>query len=286
MAPPLEYGASTHVGLVRENNEDCFLNRPDISLWLVADGMGGHDAGEVASGIARDYIEQAVGKGESLKQAVEESHHAVKDAAANDIGSPNMGTTVVAIKVEGIQYTIAWVGDSRAYLWDKNHLRQISVDHSYVQELLKSGVITEDEVAHHAQRNIITQSIGVSSLSDVEVGIINGIFEPGQKILLCSDGLSDMLEDEEIENILGRTYESNQDLVDKLIAKALQNGGTDNVTVQLISAPNHQSLLTDVQRSLLQSPLGPLIGSHRNLKWLGLCVGIAIVGLVSSFFIG
>ncbi len=279
MPPLLQYGAGTHVGLVRDNNEDCYLSRPDIGLWLIADGMGGHDAGEVASSIARDHVNKAVTEGTRLKQAIAGSHHAVKDAAENDIGSPNMGTTLVALKVKGIQYQIAWVGDSRAYLWDKNSLKQISIDHSYVQELLDSGAISKEEMHNHSQKNIITQSIGISNIDEVKVDEIKGVLEPGQKILLCSDGLSDLVDDDEIENIISRTYEEDQVLVDRLIGKALKNGGTDNVTVQLISATSHDSLSHEIQRTLLNSPLAPLVQHQKTIKWLsiGLCIVLAAV---------
>ena len=278
MPPLLHYGAGTHVGLVRDNNEDCYLSRPDIGLWLIADGMGGHDAGEVASSIARDHVNQAINEGESLQQAITGSHHAVKTAAENDIGSPNMGTTVVALKVNGIQYDIAWVGDSRAYLWDGDSLEQISVDHSYVQELVDSGEISNEEVHTHAQKNIITQSIGVSHIDDVKVDHIKGVLEPRQKILLCSDGLSDLVDDDEIEHIISRTYEKDQVLVDRLISKALEHGGTDNVTVQLISAASQDSLSHEIQRTLLNSPLAPLVQHYKMVKWLsiGLCIGLAV----------
>jgi protein phosphatase len=293
MSPSLlDYGAGTNTGLVRENNEDCYLARPDIGLWLVADGMGGHDAGEVASSITRDYINTALGKGISLKQAIAQSHHAVKQAAENNIGSPNMGTTVVALRITGIQYEIAWVGDSRAYLWDKRQLSQLSTDHSYVQELMESGAISKEEMINHSQKNVITQSIGVSHLKEVNVGVINGLLEPGQKILLCSDGLNDLVDDATIESILARSYESNQDLVDRLIAKALKNGGTDNVTVQLISAASQDSFRDEIHRALLQSPLAPLFSrkpfacklfsNKKYARWLSIILAITLAGLIMT----
>lgn len=284
MPPLLQYGASTNVGLVRENNEDCYLSRPDIGLWLIADGMGGHDAGEVASSIVRDHINQAINQGGRLTQAISDSHQAVKDAAANNIGSPNMGTTVVALQVNGIQYKVAWVGDSRAYRWDNDSLTQISIDHSYVQELLDSGAISKEEMVNHSQKNIITQSIGVSNLKDLKVDEINGMLAPGEKILLCSDGLTDLVEDDEIDLILSRSYEDNQVLVDRLVEKALENGGTDNITIQLISAASQDTLTDEIQRAFLSSPLAPLMSYPKTIKWfttgLGLCVAAALITMV------
>lgn len=282
MPVQLAFGAATDVGRVRDNNEDCYLARPDLGLWLIADGMGGHDAGEVAAGIVRDFICEAVASGKPLKTAIAQAHHAVKHAASNNIGSPGMGTTVVALRMHGIQYEIAWVGDSRAYLWSEGALRQISVDHSYVQSLVDSGAITREEMATHAQRNVITQSLGVSTLDDVIVDSVAGTFRPGDKILLCSDGLTDFVDDHEIAHILGRTYETVQQQVDRLLTKALNNGGGDNITIELISAPQQTSWRDRMQRALLQSPLAPLVANAREkLVLYALLVMLVCAGLLA-----
>lgn len=268
MSVQLTFGAATDVGKVRDNNEDCYLARPDLGLWLIADGMGGHDAGEVAAGIVRDHICEAVAHGKPLKTAIAQAHHAVKQAADNNIGSPGMGTTVVALRMHGIQYEVAWVGDSRAYVWLNGKLSQLSTDHSYVQSLVDSGAISREEMATHAQRNVITQSLGVSTLDDVHVDSVSGTLQPGAKILLCSDGLTDFVDDNEIEHILARTYDSNQAQVDRLVAKALGNGGGDNVTVELISAPPQHTAINQIQGALLHTPLAPLIANAREKRVL------------------
>ena len=240
------YGAGTNVGLVRTNNEDAFLAAPESGLWLIADGMGGHDAGEVASRIVKESVFQSIKDGTSLKAAIHQSHADVKQAAQQNIGSPNMGTTIVALLCKGIDYQISWVGDSRAYLWDPlNHqLKQLSKDHSYVQALVDSGAITEEEMHTHAQKNIITQSLGVSDLDKVTVDSVNGTWDTGQKILLCSDGLTDLVTDAEIAHTF-RKHQSktNQELVESLIQSALDKGGIDNVTIEVISAPDNLSEL-------------------------------------------
>lgn len=268
MSAPLTFGVATDVGKVRDNNEDCYLARPDLGLWLIADGMGGHDAGEVAAGIVRDFICEAVTHGRPLKTAIAQAHHAVKHAASNNVGSLGMGTTVVALRMHGIQYEVAWVGDSRAYMWLDGKLSQLSTDHSYVQTLVDAGEITREEMATHSQRNVITQSLGVSTLDDVIVDSVSGTLPPGAKILLCSDGLSDFVDDNEIGHILARTYENNQDLVDKLITKALGNGGGDNVTVELVSAPQQHTTLDQIQGALLHTPLAPLVANAREKRVL------------------
>lgn len=241
------YGAGTNVGLVRTNNEDTFLAEPESGLWLIADGMGGHDAGEVASKIVKESVFQSIKDGVPLKTAIHQSHADVKHAAEQNIGSPNMGTTIVALLCSGSDYQISWVGDSRAYLWDPlNHqLKQLSKDHSYVQALVDSGAITEEEMHTHPQKNIITQSLGVSDLDKVTVDSVNYTWATGQKILLCSDGLTDLVTDAEISHIF-RKHQSktNQDLVDALIQTALDKGGIDNVTIEVVSAPENLSELS------------------------------------------
>ncbi|MCK5882024.1 MAG: serine/threonine-protein phosphatase [Sinobacterium sp.] len=240
MPNPLSYGAATHVGLIRTNNEDCYLAEPNMGLWLIADGMGGHDAGEVASDIVKNSIKESVSASVELSMAIERSHEAVKDAASNGIGSTNMGTTVIAMQDFGAYYQIAWVGDSRAYLWDtlNGKLTQLSRDHSYVQALFDAGSITHEEMHSHPQKNVITQSLGIAELDEVRVDSINKNWLAKQKVLLCSDGLSDLLTDQDIEHYCRKLQgKSEQTLVDTLIQAALDRGGKDNVTVEVISAP-------------------------------------------------
>jgi PPM family protein phosphatase len=272
MDSKFEYGEGTNVGLVRSNNEDSSLSNPENGLWLIADGMGGHDAGEVASQIVKDSVLESIKNGKTLKEAIHKSHADVKNAAANNIGSQNMGTTIVALLSKGSYYEIGWVGDSRAYLWDslKSQLSQISKDHSYVQALVDAGTITEAEMHNHPQKNIITQSLGVSDLASVVVDIMERDWEPGHKVLLCSDGLSDLVTDGEIAHILRKNRSnSNQELVDVLIQAALDKGGVDNVSVQVISAPDNLENLTK-----------PLWLRNKNLIALAAISAVLCAGLL------
>lgn len=236
-----EFGQATHVGLVRTNNEDAMLSEPETGLWLIADGMGGHDAGEVASSIAKTSISDGIKQGKSIDAAIRASHHDIIDAANNNIGGKNMGTTVIALLSYGSEYDIAWVGDSRAYLWNTatNTFKQISKDHSYVQSLVDQGLLTIEEMNVHPQRNVITQSLGIAELGDVEVDVITQQWQEGDKVLLCSDGLSDLVEDNDIAVIFRKfRSKSNQQLADALVETALSKGGKDNVSVQVISCPD------------------------------------------------
>jgi serine/threonine protein phosphatase PrpC len=255
----LKFGAGTNVGLIRSNNEDSFLAEPESNLWLIADGMGGHDAGEVASKIVKDSVFDAIKGGSTLKAAILKSHADVKHAAENNIGSPNMGTTIVCLLCSGINYEIGWVGDSRAYLWNplSHQLKQLSKDHSYVQALVDSGAITESEMHNHAQKNIITQSLGVSDLDKITVDSISGVWGSGQKILLCSDGLTDLVPDGEISHIFRKYHnKTNQELVDALIQAALDKGGVDNVTIEVVSAPENLQELSSQPADNVFSRIG------------------------------
>lgn len=231
------FGGATDTGNRRDHNEDTWQADPETGLWLVADGMGGHEAGEVAADIVSEVVGNGVMQGRSLTEAIHASHQAVLDAGREGRGVWGMGSTIVALQVSGFDYEIAWVGDSRIYLWDGENLGQISHDHSVVQDLLDQGYITREEALVHPEKNLITQALGSIDLQDVVVDTLTGQFLKGQQILLCSDGLNDEVRDEQIADILGQG-QSEQDTVDALIKAALANGGSDNVTAILVSAPD------------------------------------------------
>ncbi|MGA8262646.1 MAG: protein phosphatase 2C domain-containing protein [Arenicellales bacterium] len=230
-----QYGSKTDTGAVRQHNEDVCLVEPEQGLWLVADGMGGHRTGDVASGIVRDTVAERVHAGSALRDAIKSAHQEVLKVADTREGSVGMGSTVVAALVDGADYEVAWVGDSRAYLYD-GELTRITRDHSHVQDLLRAGAITPEEATRHPSRHLLTRCLGVNAESTFEVGITRGRFLRGQEVLLCSDGLTDELTDGEIAEILG-TKASAQERVDKLVEAAIAHGGHDNVTVVLFSAP-------------------------------------------------
>jgi protein phosphatase len=147
-----------------------------------------------------------------------------------------MGTTVVAIQLAGDSYTLAWVGDSRAYLWDET-LSQISKDHSMVQMLIDSGQITRAEARTHPRKNIIYQNLGAAEVEGHQVSVERGVLYKGQKIILCSDGLSDEVDDAQISEIMSLAGNV-EDAADNLVTAAIDNGGKDNVTVIVICAPD------------------------------------------------
>src|SRR5690625_2159685 len=157
----LEYSAATNVGHKRDNNEDTYLSLPEQGLWVVADAMGGHAAGEVASAIVRDTLSKQSDK--SLSAAIQSAHRAVVDAVSQGQGAPGMGSTVVALRAEGHQYEVSWVGDIRAYLWtqtrDGGRLERLTTDHSYVQALLASDDVRAGDVTSTRDANVIRKCL-------------------------------------------------------------------------------------------------------------------------------
>lgn len=229
----IEFGHGTHVGLRREHNEDTYHADASAGLWLVADGMGGHAHGEVASAVARDTVAVQVADGGSLSDAIHEADRAIIALSPRRTGVLPMGTTVVALRLQADHYKIAWVGDSRVYLW-QGTLRQLSKDHSYVNELVQQGAISEAEARRHPRRNVVTQALGVTAPEDLEVASLEGDVEAGMQFLLCSDGLTEEVDDDAIAAVLARRELSAQECVDQLILQALDGGGKDNITVLLV----------------------------------------------------
>jgi protein phosphatase len=229
----IEFGHSTHVGLRREHNEDTYYADADLGLWLVADGMGGHEHGEVASALARDTLVHEISTGTPLARAVQRADTEIIQQSSRKSEALPMGTTIVALRVQDTNYEVCWVGDSRIYLWDGT-LKQISQDHSYVQELIQQGAITQEQARTHPHRNVVTQALGVTDPQSLRVETLRGTLAPGMQILLCSDGLTEEVDDKQISAVLARSDLSTQECVDHLILAALDGGGSDNITVILV----------------------------------------------------
>ena len=234
----LSYAGGTDIGNLSAHNEDAYFADPELGLWLVADGMGGHEAGEVASQVVKEAVTAAISQQQSLSQSIQLAHEAIKSAGQTGRGAPGMGSTIVALHSVDETYTIGWVGDSRAYSWEGGKLTQITTDHSFVQRLVESGAISQEEAQHHPNRNIIVHSLGAVDVKDAHVDTLRNYWLQGQKILLCSDGLSDEVRDSQISQIFEKYADNDQQIVDKLIQAALENGGGDNITAIIISAPD------------------------------------------------
>lgn len=223
----------TDVGRVRKQNEDSVYAADAQRLFAVADGMGGHRAGEVASSMAVEALRARLQARQPdlqlMRQAFEEANRRISCATEKDERLQGMGTTMTALWQTERSVLIAHVGDSRVYLLRGGRLRQVTDDHSVVAELLRCGLITPQEARRHPYRNVITRSLG--SAPTVEVDLLERDREPGDLWLLCTDGLSNMLTDREMEALLVSL--SPQKAADALMQKALEAGGTDNITLIL-----------------------------------------------------
>ena len=224
----------TDVGLVRELNEDSVLIAAHI--YGVADGMGGHNAGEVASGRTRDMLLKRLADREAdpdaLRSAVEEINQALFESQQADKSISGMGTTLTVLWEGKEQVYIAHVGDSRAYLFRDGKLEQVTTDHSYVEEMVQHGLLTREQAAVSPLRNVITRAIATEE--GIEVDILKEEKEEGDIWLLCSDGLHGMVKKQQINEILKRS-DSLEEKAEALLQAALAGGGTDNVSLVLWS---------------------------------------------------
>lgn len=237
------YG-KTHTGLMRSNNEDSFFVDEKLGLFIVADGMGGHAAGEVASNMAievvREKLEpllngrQSIEKcSQALADAVSHANQTIMQAAAENSHWSGMGTTLTILLLHSGQALLAHVGDSRLYRWRDATLQQLSDDHSLIAEQLRRGIIDQQDAETSNLRNVLLQAVGISEELDIFQKVLPS--EPGDTFLLCSDGLTGMLTDNQISTILGNN-DLPQQSCEQLIAAALVAGGKDNVTAVLVTA--------------------------------------------------
>jgi len=235
--PALVAATATAVGRVRQHNEDAAV--ADGTLFVVADGMGGHEAGEVASRIAVETLGRLAGRAglqpRELVDQVTVANRAILTSAAQHPEQTGMATTLsglAAVTVGGSEHWAVFnIGDSRVYRLIDGQLTQVSVDHSEVADLVRVGAITEDEARRHPARNIVTRCLGRDPLEPVDTWVFPP--HPGERFLLCSDGLTNELDDVEIAEVLARD-EDPQVVADTLVARAVAAGGHDNVTVVVV----------------------------------------------------
>jgi PPM family protein phosphatase len=228
--PVGSYAVASDTGRKRRRNEDNYVVAPP--LFAVADGMGGAQAGEVASQLAASALEAGDSDGldgvERIDTLIQEANRRIYDRASTDPTASGMGTTMTVAVVEGMTVAIGHVGDSRAYLVRGEQMEQLTEDHSLVNELLKSGKLSEEEAQAHPQRSVITRAVGTDPDVDVDGFTIEA--EDGDVFLICSDGLSDMVEDEEILELVHQNRDDLDKAVKALVAAANRGGGEDNIT--------------------------------------------------------
>ncbi len=231
-------GSATDVGRVRGHNEDCLLDAP--GAWFVADGLGGHAAGEVASRLAVDVLEEltshpAAGP-DDVAALVSRANQRILAAQQEDRGRAGMGTTLTGLTLvgpdEGVEWAVVNVGDSRVYRVDDDGIEQITRDHSEVRELVDAGLLDPADVPFHPMRHIITRSLGATA--DVMPDTWVRPVVSGERFVVCSDGLSNELDDETIRSLVVGAGDDPQAAADALVAAALEAGGRDNVTVVVL----------------------------------------------------
>ena len=247
--------ARTDVGLIRTGNEDNYTMVPDRGLFVVADGMGGHAAGEVASemavrGIARDLtaargatLDETVGR---VTAAIRSANAAIFERTLVEHDKRGMGTTATVLILYGNRYLIGHVGDSRAYLLRENVFHQLTKDHSYVQEQVDAGYLTPEQARTHPYSNVITRCVGASG--DVVPDIFSGTCRANDVFLLASDGLTGMVEDDALAAIL-KLQGSPEKWVDRMVSEANRRGGLDNITaivvrIDEVDAPTPDAVTT------------------------------------------
>lgn len=227
-------GARTDVGRLRENNQDAYLVAEP--LYGIADGMGGHAAGDVAAQTAvstvRSLLESNPPKGpDDLARYLEKANASVWRKATEDADLQGMGTTFTLIHIDGDTAALGHVGDSRAYMFREGRLRQITKDHTLVQRMVDEGRIRAEEAAHHPQRNVISRALGIDN--EIEVDVSTVALHAGDRLLICSDGLTSMLSDERIASMLQGDLDPDA-LAERMITAANEAGGEDNITVVIL----------------------------------------------------
>lgn len=275
MTEEIRHAAATDIGLARDTNEDSFLTQPP--LFAVADGMGGHMAGDVASRLA---LEALAGKGvlgaDDLADAIREANQHVHNEATARPELRGMGTTITALVAGPKDVEIAHVGDSRAYLLRGGSLKRLTTDHTVVERMVREGRIDPEEADHHPQRSYLERALGVEP--DVDVDSYHISIEPGDRILLCTDGLTTMLTEDSIREIL-EGESAADDASKRLVGAAVDAGGSDNVTVVVIDYPGSRVEVSPAPME--QKAPKQARGKRRLLVRAGVIAAVALIALLS-----
>ena len=279
----LAVGAATDTGNLRGQNEDAHI--AEQNLFAVADGMGGHNAGEVASAMAIEHLQNVaisgVSSAEAFAQVVRDLNSAIYTSATSTTDQRGMGTTLTAAALlaptdnmdQPSQIVIANVGDSRTYLLRSGELRQLSVDHSYVQELVTEGLLTVDEARNHPRRNIVTRALGIDEQVSVDTWTIP-MFD-GDRFMLCSDGLVDEVPLDEITEMM-REHSAPQHVAERLVTAAKRHGGRDNITVIVVDV-NINAAAPEVV-----ADIAPVIASESTMSIKKRILALVVVVVLCS----
>ena len=273
----------SHPGRRRRRNEDAFVVSPP--LFAVADGMGGAKAGEIASRLAAAAVREEGSDGVDVAELIQEANRRVFERARDDASASGMGTTMTVALVEDDHVTIGHVGDSRAYRLRDGGLEQLTEDHSLVAELVRSGKLSPEEAETHPQRSVITRALGTDA--DVDVDTFSVEVAPGDVFMLCSDGLTTMVGDDRIVDVVARHRDDLERAAKELIADANRSGGEDNVTIVFFEIVEHGAQLGDTARlpavaeaeedTLTEAEEVPVLETVEARRFRGALVPILIV---------
>lgn len=249
------FSGRTHPGRRGGPNEDVIGWDEASNFWFVADGMGGHASGDVASRVVKETL---LGEASTLPlvDAIKKAHETVAATAKTNSAYDNMGSTVVATRIAERQAEVAWVGDSRAYLWRRGALSQLTRDHSYLEVLRVQENLSEEQLRGHPNRNLVTRTLGIGT---PEASVAKVPLQRWDWLILCSDGLNDELEDREIAEVL-RTHPQLDQASEALIEAALAKGGRDNVSAVVVEYDGPDSVEVSSKMSQKLKPMLPIIG--------------------------
>ncbi|HAS52402.1 MAG TPA: serine/threonine protein phosphatase [Gammaproteobacteria bacterium] len=252
----------SHVGMVRTINEDACLAMPELGLWVVADGMGGHEAGDVASQMIVETLQQTPPPPswpdflDSVREALHNVNRRLRRESVQRYQNRTIGSTVVVLLAYKNQCACLWVGDSRIYRLREGHLEQLTRDHSHVQELVDQGLIAPEEAHRHPLANVITRAVG--SADHLEIDEVIHPLQNGDLFLLCSDGLNKSVTDEEIVRLLAHSHHNCQEAVKAFIHLALMRDASDNVTTVVVNIDSvSDESTTDSEAKALEDPIPP-----------------------------
>ena len=275
---------ATDVGVARKVNEDCLtvFDSPNGRVMAVCDGMGGQAAGDVASQLSVNIIENILTDNtfatpeEAIRSSILAANQGVLNRTAQSPELDGMGSTCVMLIIKDGRVHCGWVGDSRIYYISNHTIRQISHDQSYVQQLLDSGQITPAEAINHPQKNEITNCIGLQGMTPPDTVAVPIVPEPGSIFLLCSDGLSSMVDDRQIERVLSNSKLTLQEKADRLIAMANEAGGLDNITVELVQF-GEPGVSGATSGTLFETPEGAKKGRMKSRNIIYSAIGVILL---------
>lgn len=279
----IRYGAATDIGKVRELNEDSLVHEPP--LFAVADGMGGHSAGDVASRMAVEALSrQVIDNSDALSAAVKQANREIHDRSKAESDLGGMGTTITALVATDGSAQIAHVGDSRAYLLRDGELERLTQDHTVVGRLVQQGRISEEDAEHHPQRSYLERALGVDADVDIDINVLDT--RPGDRLMLCSDGLYTMISEDEIAQVLD-AEDDPQQAAQRLCDMAVAAGGLDNVTAMVIDYPGERTPLRPTTGDQPRSKLPKrLLAVAITLALLLTALALARASLDRNYYVG